>query len=114
MLELIGFSVLLVVGCGLLCLLVVLPFILVGAVFKLLFFLVMLPLRLIGALFGLFATAVTGLFTAVLAVVGALGGLALLVGGLLAVPFIPLLLFGLGIWFLVRLSRPRASVRAPA
>jgi len=91
-----------------------LPIIVVGVAFKLLFFLVMLPLRLIGALFGLFATVVSGLATTLLTVVGSLAGLGLLVGALFVVPFIPLLLFALGIWVLLRLARPRASVRASA
>ena len=90
---------LLLVGLALVCgllLLVALPLLLLGAVFKVLLAVLLLPFRLLGMAAG-------GLFKGVFAVVGALAGLLLLVLMVVAFPVAILVIAGLVVAGLVKL-----------
>jgi hypothetical protein len=80
---------------------ILLPLVVIGLVLRLLFDIVILPFQILGAVIGL---SVTGLVLGAIALVlaGVLG-LITLVG--VAVAGLPLLVFGLLIWGLVRLLR---------
>jgi hypothetical protein len=115
MLELIGFSLLVLVGLAALVFgVVVLPLLILGAFVKALLFVVLLPLRLFGWLLGAIGAVAFGLLKAALFVLGLLAGAFVLVGGLLVLPLLPVLVLGLVIWALARLLRPRPVVGASA
>lgn len=105
------FTVLFVLlGLGLAILLVVLvPLMLLGALFKVLFALILLPFKLLRAAFGVVGGIALGLGKGLLGLVAVLAAGALLIGGIL---FLPLLLLGLfvgAIWLVARLFQPRTA-----
>jgi hypothetical protein len=106
MLELL-FVVLLVIA-GLAALLV-LPLLLIGLFFRVLFWIVVLPFRAIGALFGASVAVLGALGKAFVTLVAALIGLALFVGAVLVLPLVPIILVCLAIWGLSRLARRRPA-----
>ena len=117
MLELLAGAVALVVGgLALLALVVALPLLLIGGLFKLLFGLILLPFRLIGAVFGVVFGIVGGLFFVLFKVafffLGILAVCGLFAGGALTLALAPLILLGLGIWLLVRLLRSGSPMPA--
>jgi hypothetical protein len=110
MLKLIALSVLLPLGIvlGVLAL-VALPFLLIGLLFKVLILAIVLPFRVLGFAIGTVGALLAGLgkvllFLATVALMVLLAG-----GALLAVPLVPLLLIGLGIWLVARMLRARPS-----
>jgi hypothetical protein len=86
---------------------VMMPLVIVGVVAKLLLTLVLLPFKLLGAALNVFL----GLVTAAISVVSALGFVALTLVFLVALPLLPLLLFGGFVWAVVKALSP-APVRA--
>ena len=93
--------------------LVVLPLLVVGVAFKILFTLVLLPFKIVGAL----VKGLLGLCAGLLGL--AAGGMGLLIGLVVTIavavllPLAPLLLLGGVLWLALRLLRP-ATVQRPA
>ena len=106
MLKSLAFSILAVAGLVLALVgIVVLPFLLLGLVFKLLVALIVLPFRILGLAFGVLAAIGKALVT----VIGVLSGIALFVLAVLFLPLLPVLLVGIGLWALFRLFRKRPA-----
>lgn len=103
-------------GAAAVCLLVLgliaLPFLLLGFLFKLVFFVVTLPFRILGALLG--ALVGVGLFAlkGFLFLIAAVGGVLLLGGAVLLIPFLPVLLLVGAVLLVARLVRPRPAYGA--
>ena len=113
MLELLAGAVALVVGgLVLLALVVALPLLLIGGLFKLLFGLILLPFRLVGVVFGIVGGLFFVLFKVAFFFLGILAVCGLFAGGALTLALAPLILLGLGIWLLVRLLRSGSPVPA--
>ena len=111
MIEFIAGTLALLVGAAVLLFLVVaLPLMLVGAVFKLLFGLILLPFRLLGVLFGAAVVALGFVLKIGLFLLAILAGVGLLAGGTVLLALAPVILLGLGIWLLVRIARPGPRV----
>jgi hypothetical protein len=89
---------------------VLLPLILLGAAFKLLFALVLLPFRLIGAVFHVVGAVLGGIFAALASVAGVLGFLLIGVVLLVALPLLPLLLLGGFVWAVAKAFSGKAAV----
>jgi hypothetical protein len=106
MLELLFVVFLLFAG---LAALLILPLLLIGLLFRVLFWIVVLPFRAIGALLGASVTVLGGLGKAFVALFAVLIGLALFVGAVLVVPLVPIVLVCLAIWALSRLARRRPA-----
>jgi len=105
MLELIAIVALSVLGLVLaVCGLLLLPLILVGFLLKLLLFVILLPFKILGFLVGLVGSLFAGIGKALLVVGGFVVVLALLVGGVVLLPLIPLLAIAAFIWVIVRLA----------
>jgi hypothetical protein len=84
---------------------------LLGVLFKILFAVILLPFKLFGALFKLMA-GVAGFAVKLILLLGiVLLAPFLLAGGALGLALLPVLLIGLAVWGLVRLLRPRPAAR---
>src|SRR6185436_18259710 len=89
---------------------VVLPLIFLGVLLRLVVGIALLPFKILAAAVGLafgVAGAIFGLIVAAFAIVIAL----LVVGLVVAIPFLPILLIGAAVYLLFRLTRPRVTLR---
>lgn len=91
--------------------LVVIPLLVIAVVGRLLLAVLLLPFRLVGALVGA-AAGILGFFLKLLAAGAALIlGAVVVVGGLVALPLLPVLLIVMMIWLAARLFRSGPQVR---
>lgn len=105
--------------------LLVLPFMLIGAIVKLFFGLVLLPFKLVGMVFkivfgilggilGLFFGIFGGIFRLLFKGAAILLGLPILLFVALVIPLLPFVIIGLGIWLVTRSRRRSTVLRAMA
>lgn len=101
------FLVILLVGLGFL---VILPLMLL----KLVLGLILLPFKLLGLVFRVVFGILGLVFGLLFSGVGLVLALLVAVGVALLVPLLPIVLIGVGIWLLVRSSGPRTPLRLSA
>jgi hypothetical protein len=101
------FLVILLVGLGFL---VILPLILL----KLVLGLILLPFKLLGLVFRVVFGVLGFVFGLLFSGVGLVLGLLIAIGVALLVPLLPVVLIGVGIWLLVRSASPRPPLRLSA
>ena len=101
------FLVILLVGLGFL---VILPLMLL----KLVLGLILLPFKLLGLVFRVVFGILGLVFGLLFSGVGLVLALLVAVGVALLVPLLPIVLIGVGIWLLVRSSTPRPPLRLSA
>jgi hypothetical protein len=91
-----------------LLLIAVVPFLILGVAFKVLFTLVLLPFKILGGLFKAFLGLLGGLFGLVAGVVGLVFGLLVLLVVFFLLPLAPLLLLGGIVWLALKALSPAA------
>jgi hypothetical protein len=87
--------------------LVLIPLLLI----KLVLFVVLLPFKILGVLFKVFFGVLGVVGSVLMAVAGAVFGVMVLVFTLLLIPLLPLVFVGGLIWLLARSSRPSTAIR---
>ena len=91
-----------------LLLIAVVPFLILGFAFKVLFTLVLLPFKILGGLFKAFLGLLGGLFGLVAGGIGLVFGLLVLLVVFVLLPLAPLLLVGGIVWLALKAFSPAA------
>jgi hypothetical protein len=91
--------------------LIVLPLLLLKALFSLVLGLVFLPFKLLGGLFRLGFGLVAGLLKVVFSGTLVIGGILLAVGAVVLLPLLPFVVLGGLVWLVVKASRPVTHTR---
>ena len=91
-----------------LLLIAVVPFLILGVAFKVLFALVLLPFKILGGLFKAFLGLIGGLFGLVAGGIGLAFGLLVLLVVFVLLPLAPLLLLGGIVWLALKAFHPAA------